>query len=219
MIYMTKYLLILFTLTACTSRDYLEMPSTIYQSIKGADLEISKSFYDSKEFSFIKISIGRNIVATMTLLNVDKDVYEWVGQNSAQRIFTKHGKIIKTTGLERNTKVLDYSNFSLRGDLKSGQHLIHLLDPVGIFAQNFQIIKINAAEYQQTWLHYMKNGFQRFKFYSKPEYVIEEKFNTEVYRWNGTNIYWLDKNLNVTKSVQTIHPYLPKISIDYFYKY
>lgn len=216
---MIKYLVILFILSGCTTRDYLEMPSAIYQAIRGADVEISDSFIDTKDFSFIKITIGRNIAATMTLVEIDNDIYEWVGENSAQRIYTKHGKIIKTIGLEHNVKVLDHYKYSLRSEVTSGQYLVHLSQPVGVFAQNFQIMKIDASKYKKSLLDFFQNRFTEVKFYIDPKYVIEEKFNTEFFRWNGKNIYWLDENLNVIRSVQTIHPNLSEISIDYFYKY
>ena len=67
--------------------------------------------------------------------------------------------------------------------------------------------------------NFFQNRFTEVKFYIDPKYVIEENFNTEFFRWNGKNIYWLDENLNVIRSVQTIHPNLSEISIDYFYKY
>ena len=206
-------------LSSCTSRDYIDGPKAIYQSVKGVDYEITDAVIDSKEFSFIKVNIGRSIVATMTLFDINNGTYEWISSDADQRIYTKQGKIIKTIGLEHDIEILANSHFSLNSTNDSGKYFVRLHNPIGMFTQTFDRKKSEILDYNRSWLHNFNYGFKEFKFRNKPKFVIEERFRTAVYRWAGKNTYWVDENLNVIKSTQTIHPYLPKITINYFYKY
>ena len=48
---------------------------------------------------------------------------------------------------------------------------------------------------------------------------IIENINTNGFRWKVTNEYWIDSNSRLpVKSHQHIHPHLPKIEIDYYFK-
>lgn len=214
---MIKFLLLLLLLSSCSSRDYIEAPIAIYQTIKGSDFNITQSFINSKEFSFIKINIGRNIVATMTLSNIDNDVYEWVGADSSKRIYTKYGKIIRTIGLEHDFEILDSSSDQL--DTKYKQHFIRFYDPIGMFSIKLESKKMDILDYNNTWFRKLNPLFKQPNYSAKPSFVILESFETEGFKWSGKNTYWLDKNKNIIKSSQIIHPYLPKIEIDYYYKY
>ena len=50
--------------------------------------------------------------------------------------------------------------------------------------------------------------------------LFEEEIIISVLNSNYSNFYWLDKNSGrVIKSKQLIHPKLPKIRIDYVYKF
>lgn len=206
-------------ISSCSSVDYVEVPKALYQTIKGVDFEITDSFIQSKEFSFIKINIGRNIAATMTLFNVKKGIYEWIGADSSQRIFTKDGKIIKTIGLDHDIEILNSSNISIQSDDSSGEYLVRFYEPTGMFSQKFHKKKKDFLQYSQPWFRSSSQGLEESGFQNEPIFVIEENFSTEVYWWDEKNTYWIDENQNVVKSEQFIHPYLPKITIHYFYKY
>lgn len=215
MIYMIRLLAILILIAGCSSRDYIEMPVRVYQSIKGQDLVISEEFLDSREFSFIKINIGRNIVGIMSLVNIDKGVYEWVGEDSSQRVFTKNGRIVKTIGLKHNIEIINYHDLSFDSQSGAGEYLTRLTNPTGIFSQKYHFFRTNTLDFNQSHLNKL------FRPHSKIQssYIIEENFKTELYRWSNQNIYWLDDDFNVVKTIQSIHPYLPKITIVYFFKY
>ena len=216
---MIRLLFLLFSLSSCTSRDYLELPATIYESIKGADIEITDSLIESREFSFIKVRLGRSIVATMTLSKIDQNIYEWVGQDLSERIYTKDGKIIKTLGLKYDMEIIDHYNFSLQSVTNKGKYIIRFKNPSGIFTNNYNIKKYSISEYKGSILSRINNSLKGDGFYIEPKHIIEERFRTEVFRWSGKNYYWLDINNNLIRTVQTVHPKLPKITIDYFYKY
>jgi len=214
---MIKFFLLFLLLTSCSARDYIEAPIVIYQTIKGSDLDITESFVNSKEFSFIKINIGRNIVATMTLSKIDNEVYEWVGADSSQRIYTKYGKIIRTVGLDHDFEILDSSSYKI--DDKYRQYFLRFYDPTGMFLVKIENKIMNIFDYNNQWFIKFNPLFNQPKFSAKPIFVILERFETEGFRWSGRNTYWLDENKNIIKSSQSIHPYLPKINIDYYYKY
>ena len=45
-----------------------------------------------------------------------------------------------------------------------------------------------------------------------------ESFSAERYRWIGKNIYWVDLDGRVVKSIQSFHPFEKDIEMTFYYK-
>ena len=217
---MIKYIFLFAILTSCTTQDYIEMPISTYQYIKGADIDISESFIASKKFSFIKIRIGRQIVATMTLSSIEGNIFEWVGSDLSERVFTKNGKIIKTVGLKNNISILNSSEFSLSTTSHNNKHLVHLITPEeGMFYQSYSLSSQAATTLTLENNRSLFSWPEKQKFSNIPVIKIKELFKTQGFRWSGTNTYWLDSKGYVVKSKQSIHQYTGNVEIDFYYKF
>jgi hypothetical protein len=214
-----KLLLIVLILSNCASRDYIDIPVSIFYNLKGVDIEINESFLASKEFSFIKVRLGRSLVSTMTLSKIDDDIYEWVGAEQKQRIYTKHGKIIKTLGLDYDVQIINHSDFSLK-DGSNGMHFINFIAPTGMFKQNYEIKALSAKKSAKLLNRFLGDSRKSYGSNEVLEVkILEENFKTGMFWWNKKNLYLLNSSNRVTKSKQYIHPYLNPIELEFYYKY
>ena len=133
------------------------------------------------------------------------DIYEWVGADDVT-IHTYNGRIIRTTGLTHNIEIKKYREKILPIDNPSFE-VINLYNPdlfSGILKLSFNVkqAKINKLEDQI--------------FVNK----IYEKFSLESIGWKGTNLYFQNKETQQIEALeQKIHPRLPKVKVEYYFKY
>lgn len=189
-----KVLLTIFVVNSCSFISYTEILPVIRSVVIGAeDIEINQSYIDSKEYSFAKIKIGRSSIAILSLAYIKDGVFEWVS-SSNERIFTFNGKIIKTIGLPHNIDILD--TYTRQGF--SSQTVLVALDNPNATVSQF-------LTYQSTVTEGNVNVVEQ---------VIFNELNLDV-----TNTYIIDEsNGRPISSTQKIHPHLPKISINFYYK-
>lgn len=206
MISMTRIPLILLMLSSCSIISYGELPELAKGAILGVDIEVTKEFYDSQPYSFAKINIGKSIVATIILAKVQNGTYLWISADG-ERIYTRDGKIIRTEGLNNDSKILnliDLDRFSFANfhstPTKARTIMLQLSNPHAIVSQSFYIKEIGIdSSYFNSMLY-------------------EESFDSGRLAWEEINRYWVDPRGRVMKSEQYIHPRLPKITIEFFYK-
>ena len=183
-------------LNSCSFISYNQAIPLIKNAIIGVkDIEITEEYYKNINYSFAKMKIGRSAIAILALISVENGVYEWIS-DSGERVYTYKGKIFKTEGIIHNFEIINFRDFSLDDDNAYKIDII-LDNPLAYSSQN-----INVITYQED------NNL-----------IVEESIRTASFRWSYENKYWLDDKSKVYKSVQRIHPRLPKIEIDYYYKY
>ena len=189
-----KVLLTVFVVNSCSFISYTEVLPAIRSVVIGAeDFEINQSYIDSKEYSFAKIKMGRSSIAILSLAYIKDGVFEWVS-SSNERIFTFNGKIIKTTGLPHNIDILD--TYTRQGF--SSQTVLVALDNPNATVSQFLTYQSTVTEGNVSVV----------------EQVIFNELNLDV-----TNTYIIDEsNGRPISSTQKIHPHLPKISINFYYK-
>ncbi|MDC0512700.1 YjbF family lipoprotein [Gammaproteobacteria bacterium] len=181
------------------------MPQLIKTSIVGVDLSIDKGFYDSQEYSFMKINLGKSVVAIMVLSQVDDDIYTWVSESN-ERIITQNGRIIETSGLAYDMKILTPNALNPIYERKDSEILLHFKSPEAIVQQRYSVTSFN----QDTgYTHLIEDAFL---------ILYHETIHTDVLTWNIENKYWLDKNNRVLKSEQLIHPKMPLVLLEFYYK-
>ena len=141
----------------------------------------------------------------MILAYVNDGVYEWVGQDDVQ-IFTKNGRVLKTLGLANNLEITKAHEDGL-SMLQDTYESINLYNPdlySATMYSTFQSkeVKIKRLEAKIDVLR------------------IKEVSNVSSIGWKDTNFYF--KSLTSDEIVQThqnIHPRLPVLKIEFYYKF
>ena len=203
---MTKIPLVLLLLSSCSSINYGDLPGIVSDSIFGVDIEVTDELYDSQPYSFAKMNIGKSIVAITVLSQIKDDTYLWLTADG-ERIHTKNGKVVKTEGLKYDIEVLDPLSLryiSFRDILSSSDRITEIL---------LQLDNPHAIIQQS--LFYNQIGIDESYFNSM---LYKESFSSGKLAWKEENSYWVDRAGRVIKTEQYIHPRLPKVVIEFFYK-
>ena len=168
-----------------------------------SNLDSSKVFYDNSKYSYATISIGSSPQSVIVLSSVDDDIYEWVSEDGVL-IYTHQGKIIRTIGL-----LYDSTFFGSTPIWTDG------------FVNNIQLDLYNPDALSLMGRQYITySGTELTDYLGKPS-VTEKYIETTVIdaiKWKAVNEYSLSKNGLVIRTSQKIHPYLPKIELQYFLK-
>ena len=210
--YMTKNFLIvvvgILTVSSCAFIDYTKLPVVAKDLIVGKeDLEITRSIYDAYPYSFAKVRIGRDksLIFVLSTINANGE-YTWISEDY-DRLITFDGKVITfiTSNEEINFRYLKNS-FSTQTNLENfdSENIIELLSPKAIFIQD---ATINIKD-QQTIIRFKERLNVR---------IIEESIVTKELKWAFNNSYWINNNI-VIKSKQHLHPNLPQVAIEFYYK-
>lgn len=201
-----KFIFACLIINSCAHIDYREVYTFAKTSIVGVDdIIIDKDYYlyESRS-SFIKVSLGKRLVATLVLANVENNIFEWVGANG-EKIITKNGRIIETLGLSHNMEVISLSNIDLNLDSER-ELLISLNDPEAIVSQS-----IKSYDLGQQLIDLDKEFITQ---------SYRDDFITRDYKWRGSNFYWVDKATSLpVKTISSTHPYLDNIEIEFYYTF
>ena len=193
---------ILLLFSSCSVTTYSELVPLIKTAAIGTpDIEINQDFIDSIEYSFARVRLGRSSTAVLVLSTIDDNIFTWVS-SSNEKIYTHNGKVIRTEGLAYNFESYNFKLFNIETVIAqntlSYQKDIFFNNPNAFVSQ---FINLNILEHSDGVIK------------------IGEKAKANGFKWTVTNTYWLDPNTRLPiKSHQYIHPYLPKIEIDYYFK-
>jgi len=198
MIYTNKIILffMLLFLSGCNVFTFAPLFPVFKNAILGVeDPEITDEYIASREYSFIKVKIGRSSIAFFVLLKIDEENnFHWINADQ-EKIITNHGKIIEISGLSQGNfrySSLDKGAFPDWHDEASLIYLAEFLDPRAFFNFESSITQDSSS----TLLEYV---------------------NVKSLRWNFTNRYDYKDGL-AYYSEQRVHPHLPKLTISYYYK-
>lgn len=205
LIYMIRIIIILLSLSSCSYINYGQLPQLIKTSYFGVDFEVNQSFYDSQKYSFMKINLGKSVVATMVLSDVDGDRYTWISESN-ERIITQHGRILETYGLAYDSIILNGFNLNRVHEEKDSEILLNLKSPSAIVQQNYTIKNLGK---DTDYVHLTEEA---------PLRLYVETINTDVLKWTIENKYWLNQNNRVLRSEQYIHPKMPLVQLEFYYK-
>lgn len=201
MICMNKKLLIiiLIALSNCSIVSYSEVIPLAKLAIIGAeDIDITEEFINSKEFSFAKVKIGRSAIAIFSLIKIDENgSFEWIS-GEGEMLTTFNGKIIKLQNSIYNMEFINFANFRPFTSEKN--------NPV-----NYDLMLQNPRAFvtQEAVLSSQKHN-QNFKIY--------ESVVTKGFKWEFKNEYLINSNGRTIYSRQFIHPKVPEIEIDFYYR-
>ena len=212
-----KFVLILFPFLffiSCASIDYSKLApgyAEAIRTIKGVIVgyendSITPELVKDIPYASSILKIGKGAPGLIILESLSEDEETWVSSDGIYLVF-KEGRIIKTSGFFNNLIGFE----SLEIDLK---RLIDSKEPVPF---------VNYYSYDHPKLINMKVSGER-KFIRKEEikllgrkqqlYLIEESFKNGYIGWKGTNKFWVDDEMFVWKSKQSISPKLPEFYIE-----
>ena len=204
---MIRALFFILFLTSCGNLPitYLQNFSSVNSVVFGfPEYEITEEIFDEYDNSFIKVRFGRGPHAILVLAYVENNVYEWVGADNVQ-IFTLNGRIIKTAGLTNNFEILRPSN-----DIYSSSEVyetINLYNPDLISSTIHRSMNSRKATIKKLGRSIQVNR-------------IKESFDLDLIGWSGVNLYYQNITTGqIESSEQRIHPRLPTIKIEYYFKY
>ena len=207
MSFMIKKLLVILLLSSCGNLPiaYIQNFSSVNNVVFGfPDLDITEEIYNDYDYSFIKVRFARGPVSILILAFVEENTYQWVGADNVS-IFTENGRVIKTTGLDHNLDISSKSKVT-------GQDIV-IQEKINL---------TNPDLYSALLTSYMASRPETFlKFGKKVDALkISENISIKLIGWKRSNYYF--KNLEtglVEKSKQHIHPRLPALNIEFYYKF
>jgi len=200
---MIKKILPILLISSCSYISYGQLPELIVQSVRGApDIAITDNFLEQQQYSFAKFKMGKSVIAITVLVEIKGDTFVWISQDR-EKIYTKHGKIIETVGLSHDIKILDHENIVPWQSRLSASSLVQVSNPSAIISQD---IKIKGSTENDL------NGSKR------QHDTFHEHFSSGRLSWSGINSFEINEEGLPVRSEQFIHPALPKIEMDFFYK-
>ena len=180
----------------CAYISYNQVIPLARNAILGVEkIKVDENLIESTEYSFARVNLGRSASVIMILEKIDSNNnYHWISSDS-EKLITSNGKIIKTRDLIYNFEAINYS-FNLENS--DGYYDVMFYDPKAFIEQRFEI-KEQESE-------------GNLKMYT------ETIFNIPL-RTSWKNIYKVNDLNFVIYSKQRIHPNLPEIEMDIYYKF
>lgn len=197
-----KFFLVLNFLGSCSTLNTSEMASILYSPFASNDIEVTQPYFKNAPYSFAKLNIGRDSII-IVLSNIDNGLHEWVSSEGV-RIFTFKGKIVRTIGLTYDISVTNFKSFRLEDD-----HAILATSFYGPDLSSLMESTVTKSSSEQSI--YMGNSIKSTTY--------KERVTNPRIRFYGDNMYLLADNGFVFRSEQKIHPFIPRIKIEYFYKF
>ena len=184
---------------------YIQNFSSVNSVVFGfPDYEVTEEIFNDYENSFIKVRFGRGPHAILILAYAEDNVYEWIGADSV-KIYTLNGRIVKTVGLNSNIEILRPSdNIFLASDVYEA---VNLFNPDLISSTIHRSMNSRKATIKKLGRSIQVNR-------------IEESFDLDLIGWSGVNLYYQNTTTGqIESSEQRIHPRLPIVKIEYYFKY
>lgn len=178
--------------------NFLELRSSLFKS----SLDSSKEFFETFPYSYAIVRIGNSKPARIVLSSISKNTYEWVSADGT-KIYTLEGKVIRTLGLERD---IDLVADRVKFNTTSQQSVfLDLYNPEAINIAGIQSVTIGEEE--------------TIVFLGQSVDVLsaQERIFYKAINWTQKNQYYL-KDGQVLKSIQKLHPLMPKIEIQFYLK-
>jgi hypothetical protein len=207
-LFMIRLFFILLFLTSCGNLPitYIQNFGSVNNVVFGfSDYKVTQEIFDEYEYSFMKVRFGRGPHSILILAYENDGVYEWVGQDDVQ-IFTKNGRVLKTLGLAHNLEIT-----------KAHQ------DRLSMLQDSYESINLyNPDLYSATMYSTFRSKEVKIKrLEAKIDVLrIKEVSNVSAIGWKETNFYFKSLASNeIVQTHQNIHPRLPVLKIEFYYKF
>ena len=210
MIYMTKkffissLILLLSSCTTFSASQYLELYKASKNIFLSNTTEITQDYYDTFNYSFAQVKIGRGPSAILSLVSIDNGYYEWVSSENI-KIITLSGRIVRTIGLPHDA----YRSSALLNNCCTD---LSSIEPIRLYSPDLfgNSLVTNLEIEKNIPLSYLEESIQTK--------LIKESYSLSEINWKGTNLYYFDDSFRPILTLQKIHPYLDEITMQFFYK-
>jgi len=239
MTFMTRYVfLIVSILSSCSQLPlaYAQNFSEVNKVIFGfPEYDITQERFEEYEYSFAKVKFNRGPHSIVILAYIDEGIYEWAGTDNV-RIFTKNGRIIKTSGLNTDFQIRSPGDHvllaSMRDDSVNKKSRFSLI--TSFIPSLWSTKQTEVQEHFEAIDLYKPDLFNATLRTSYTSYVDElERFGEAVnvtaieqiasidsIAWHEKNYFYVDSSSGrVLKSSQKLHPRLTRVSMEFFYKF
>lgn len=204
---MIRIIIAILLLSSCGNLPiaYLQNFSSVNNVVFGfPEYEITQEIFDEFENSFLKIRFGRGPHAILILAYVDNDIYEWVGADDVS-IFTKNGRIIKTSGLEHNLEIIKPLEKLYTSN--EAYESLNLLNPDLFSATLKHSISIDEKKFTKLGNTINVNR-------------IKDNITLDIIGWQKQDIYYQNIDTQQIEAIeQNIHPELPVVKVEYYLKF
>lgn len=204
---------IIVILSSCSSIDFTKIaPGYVeaYEAIKvllngHKNDNITPELIKNIPYASMTLNVGKGPKGLMILESNNYNLGTWVSADSVY-ITERNGKIIQTKGLGNNLEELlftvDFENL-LEVDT----------DKTYIYYQSFSNPELFNLKLKAN---FKIRERQLTKLLNREIFLtlIEEEIFSEEIGWKVTNLYWIDDNSFVWKSIQTISPKIPEINME-----
>jgi hypothetical protein len=211
---MTKKTAVFFILffQSCSVFNISDYPSIAKTIVFGVDeILIDKNFYLEMQYSFAVVNIGKYKKSILILASVKGDEYLWVGSNG-EKVFTVNGKIQKSYGLDHDIKFITGATLDFNGELNSYSSVINLKNPEAIISSNYKL------DYDGDELNVFNSSLKSDIVVNGKFKKFIEKYDAKILNWKGENIYWVNQDGQVIRTIQSYHPMESDIEITFYYK-
>ena len=211
---MTKLqtLALLTALSSCSSFPLYDYGfNTIKESYLSLDNQlIDEAYMKSTKYAFIRVRFGSSRSSLLTLVKEDQNTLEWISADGI-KIFTRYGKIIKTSGLPNDIEILSYQDFtSFNGPNFDSSYVTNFYEPI-------LLEQLTSAAFSKKGMKRIKSPIAgRDKIQVN---LIKEKIYIQSINWTRTNKYFYNSNQEIEKTIQYIHPFSSPITIEFVKKY
>ena len=208
MIIMNKIssVILLIYLSSCTNLEFYDafISQTLNQFQSGNKL-VTKDFYSSREYSFITVKIGNGDIFTMTLSRFNNGRARWVGSDGAV-IETIYGKIVKMENFLNDIELVG-SNIPFNPQSANS-----------IFYFDFFKPKIYGIAITSTLVNRRDVNFLRLdELHNFSE--ITRRVEAKKIGFSTYNKYILNEEGVTLATIQKVHPHVPEIEINFYFKY
>ena len=175
---------------------YIQNFSSVNSVVFGfPDYEVTEEIFNDYENSFIKVRFGRGPHAILILAYAEDNVYEWIGADNV-KIHTLNGRIVEI--------LRPSDNIFLASDV---YETVNLFNPDLISSTIHRSMNSRKATIKKLGRTIQVNR-------------IEESFDLDLIGWSGVNLYYQNPTTGrIESSEQRIHPRLPIVKIEYYFKY
>tara|TARA_B110000114_G_C15033868_1_gene374132 strand:- start:382 stop:1002 length:621 start_codon:yes stop_codon:yes gene_type:complete len=206
---MNRYLITaIFLMAGCSSLYQNPAFDLVEGYFIGFKDEVTKDFFDNAKYSFARVKFGRGPASILTLNTIDEGSYEWISADGV-KIYTFNGHIYKTIGLPSDVlyEKIYLNNLDTDTPSRIGQSITSFIEPDLSAAQTF---------YSENLL---KKNCQYERFSEAVSCtLIRQTVEISSIKFTANNIYFLDQDGKSLASHQKIHPHLPRIYIEYFFR-
>ena len=178
--------------------------------ISSLGLNITEEQHNEIPYAYIYARIGSSRFSRLILLSETDGLLEWISADR-EKIYTLNGKIVKTEGLINDFDIINKEVFnSFPDSQKSFYPITDFFNPK---LSNLQSeIIINKPRKKR-----IKNPISGREKIDVS--VFEEIHHIEKIYWKASNLYYLNNDNEIERTVQKVHPSMPEIEIVFVRKF